>query len=425
MTKIHEAYEDIHSEDLQEIIAKPPSWLLKRGISFILLTILLILGLSFYIKYPEMVRTEMRFSTTNSPKVIINPSNGVLAKLLVKDGATVERNQDIAYLESTAAHEDVIDLLSKLKELANKTTTLTELEQVIPPGSLNLGELQGNYQSFYLSLLNYQAIHEGGIYQKRKKMLQSEVENVDEQNKRIQQTYELQKKQLELAEEEYERYKQLAEKKIISASELQQREAVLLTKRQSIPTIENSIISNRSNLLSKNREISEVENEILEEEKKFVQSLNSLISEAEEWKKRYVLSAAVKGKLVYAGFWQENQYVQLGEELFYINPNRDDFYGETFIAQHHISKIEAHQQVLIKVRSYPHQEYGYLKGRVSYISDIPIKDSVFFARVDLEPMDTNSRIRLKPGIYADAEIITADLSIFRRIWMNLTKSLNH
>ncbi|MGO1650221.1 MAG: HlyD family secretion protein, partial [Sphingobacterium sp.] len=387
MTKVHDTYEDIYSEDLQEIIAKPPSWLLKRGISFILLTVLLILGLSFYIKYPEMVLTEMRFTTTNSPKVIINPHNGVVVRILVEDGETVSRNQDIVYLESTALHEDVVDLLGKLKELQNRTITFMELEQIIPPNGLNLGELQGNYQSFYLSLLNYQAIQEGGIYQKRRKALHSEVEYVNEQNERIQETYELQKKELELVEAEYEKYKQLAEKKIISPLELQQKEAVLLSKRQAIPNMENSIISNRGNLLSKNREISELENEILEEEKKFVQSLNSLISEAEEWKKRYILSATVDGKLVYAGFWQENQYVQAGEELFYINPNRDDYYGETFIPQHHMSKIEEDQQVSIKVRSYPHQEYGYLKGRVSYISDIPIKDSVFFARVDVERAD--------------------------------------
>lgn len=425
MIKVYGTHEDIHSEDLQDIITKPPSWLLKRGITFILLTILLLLGLSFYIKYPEMVLTEMRFTTTNSPKVIVNPDNGMLVRLLVKDGETVGRNQDIAYLESTASHEDVIDLLEKLRGLQNKRVMLTELEKIIPPNSLSLGELQGDYQLFYLSFLNYRAIQEGGIYQKRKKVLQREVEYVNEQNDRIQQTYELQKKELRLAEAEYEKYVQLAEKKIISPLELQQKEVVLLSKRQAIPNVENSIISNRSNFLSKNREISEVENEMLEEEKKFVQALNSLISEAEEWKKRYVLSATVDGKLVYAGFWQENQYVKAGEELFYINPNRDDYYGETFIPQHQISKIELNQQVLVKVRSYPHQEYGYLKGKVSYISDIPIKDSVFFARVDIEREDRDSLIRLKPGIYADAEIVTTDASIFQRVCVNLTKSMNY
>lgn len=422
MTKERYIREELHSEDLQEIIAKPPSWLLQRGITFVLLTILLILGMSFFIQYPESVHTSMKFTTTNSPKVMINQSNGALTKLLVHDGDLVEKNQEIAYMESTAEHEQVIGLLNDLKELRSNAMTLNDLENIIPPTNLSLGELQGSYQAFYLSYLNYRAINQGGIFQKRKEVLRNEVAYVHEQNSRIMESYELQKRELELAEAEYEKYKLLAEKKIISPLELQQKEAILLSKRQAIPQMETNLISNRSNLLSKNREISEVENEILEEEKKFVQALNSFISEAENWKKQHVFSAPVAGKLIYGGFWQENQYIKAGEELFYINPDKDDYYGETYIPQVNISKVMVGQDVLIKVRSYPHQEYGYLRGKVSYISDIPIKDSVFFSKVALIRSDRDSLIRLKPGILADAEIITDDQSIFHRIWKNLTKS---
>lgn len=422
MSKEKYIYEDIHSEDLQEIIAKPPSWLLQRGISFVLMTVLLILGLSFFIKYPETVHTNMKFTTTNAPKVIITQGNGVLTRLLANDGDWVEKNHEIAYLESTADHEQVIGLLEDLKEIRNKAVTLKDLEDIIPPNNLRIGELQGNYQAFYLSYLNYRAINAGGIFQKRKAALMNEVVYVNEQNSRTVELYELQKKELELAEAEFEKFKQLAEKKIISPLELQQKEAVLLSKRQAIPQMESNLISNRSNLLSKNREISEVDNQVLEEEKKFVQALNSFISEAENWKKQHVLSAPVSGKLIYAGFWQENQYIPAGEELFYINPGKDDYYGETFIPQVNISKVMVNQDVLVKVRSYPHQEYGYLRGKVSYISDIPIRDTVFFAKVTLIRNEKDSLIKLKPGILADAEIITADQSIFKRIWMNLTKS---
>lgn len=424
MARKHQHYEDVHSEDLQDIIAKPPSWLLKRGISFILLSVLLLFGATFYIKYPEMVHTTMRFTTTNSPKVIINQNNGILLRLLVGDGEMVTKDQDIAYLESTADHQQVTDLLRKLKDLKSGSVSLYELENIIPPANLNLGELQASYQSFYMSYLNYRAIHAGGIYQKRRRVLDDEVNYVNEQNDRIMETFDLQKQELELAEAEFERYKQLADKKVISPLELQQKEAMLLSKRQAIPNAQSNIISNRSQLLSKNREISEVENEILEEEKKFLQAFNSLVSDAEEWKKQYVLSATVPGKLIYAGFWQESQYIKSGEELFYINPNRDDYYGETLVPQEHISKVKRGQQVLVKVRSYPYHEYGYLNGEVTYISDIPIKDSVFFARVELTRSERDSLIKLKPGMFADAEIVTADMSIFKRIWQNLTKSLN-
>lgn len=78
--------DDFHSEELQDIIAKPPSWLLQRGISFVLITILMILGISVFIKYPEMVQAPLKFNTSDAPKVMLSKVNGNLVKILVNEG---------------------------------------------------------------------------------------------------------------------------------------------------------------------------------------------------------------------------------------------------------------------------------------------------------------------------------------------------
>lgn len=415
--------EDIHSEDLQEIISKPPSWLLQRGITFIVLTIFMIFGLTFFIRYPEVVTVSMKFNTSNAPKVLTSKVNGNLVKILAKDGTTVEKNSDIAYLESVADHDQVLSLLDKMKKVRSGTLGLADLEYIVTPTELELGEVQNSYQNFYLSYLNYIAINKEGIYQKRKSFIQNEVRYINEQNQRIQEGFDLQKRELALAEAEYAKYQILADKKVISQLELQQKEALLLAKRQSIPQIENTIINNQSNRLSKDKEMSEINNQMFEEEKKFYQSLNTFISDAENWKKQYVISSTSKGILIYGDFLQENQLVKMGDVLFYVNANKDDYYGEILIPQVKSSKVKVGQDVLIKVQSYPYQEYGYLRGKINYISDIPIKDSVFFSRVILTRNEQDSVIRLKPGILADADVITEDQSIFKRIWLNLTKSL--
>ena len=415
--------EDIHSEDLQEIIAKPPSWLLQRGISFVLLTILLILGLSVFIRYPEIVQANMKLTTLDAPKIVVSRTAGHLIKLLIKEGAWVTPNMDIAYMESTADHAQVLHLLEQLKSIRAKADILLNLEHIAPPQSMDLGELQNDYQNFYLSYLNYKAIDKEGIFHKRKAILLREMANTDAQNRHIQESYELQKKELALAEEEYNKYKILAEKKIVSQMELQQKEALLLSKRQAIPQMENNLINNNSNTLSKSKELSEIDNQILEESKKFLQALNSFISSAENWKKQYVLYSPSAGKLIYGSFLQEGQLVQNGQAMFYIYSQNENFYGEMYIPPQASSKVRVGQEVLIKVQSYPYQEYGYLHGKINYISDIPLQDSVFFSKVDLMRMEQDSLIKLKPGMRADAEIITEDQSIFKRIWMNLTKSL--
>lgn len=423
MIKTNVIAEDIHSEDMQEIISKPPSWLMQRGITFILLTIFMLFGLSFFIPYPEVVVVSMKFNTSNAPKVLTSKMNGNLVKLLFKDGTIVEKNMDIAYLESVANHAQVLSLLEKMKKVRMGDLKLADLKDIIIPTELELGELQNSYQNFYLAYLSYVAINKEGIYQKRKSFIQNEVQYINEQNQRIRESFDLQKKELALAEAEYAKYKILADKKVVSQHELQQKEALLLSKRQSIPQIENTIISNQSNRLSKDKEMSEINNQIVEEEKKIYQSLNTFISEAENWKKQYVISSTSKGRLIYGDFLQENQLVKMGDELFYVNDNKDDYYGEILIPQAKSSKVKVGQEVLIKVQSYPYQEYGYLRGKIGYISDIPIKDSVFFAKVVLTRNKEDSDIKLKPGILADAEITTENQSIFKRIWNNLTKSL--
>ncbi|WP_104381328.1 HlyD family secretion protein [Sphingobacterium sp. HMA12] len=414
---------DIHSEDLQDIIAKPPSWLLRRGITFILLTVLIILGMSVFIRYPETVNSEIRFNTTDAPKVLAAKVNGSLVKLLKKDGEWVETGSPLAYLESTADHDQVIVLLDKLQQIRQKPNATYNLEALIEPKNLNLGELQGAYQNFYLSYLSYISARDHGIYQKRKSVINQEVTNVNEQYKKNNQSFELQKKQLELAEQEYEKYKLLAEKKVISPSELQQKESLLLAKRQMIPQMENSLINYEGNILSKNKELAEIENHIEEELKKFIQALNSFISEAENWKKQYIMTSPVGGKLIYGEFLQINQQVAIGQKLFYINPKSEKYYGEILLPQIASAKVKKGQKVLIKVNGYPYEEYGYLNGKVEYISDIPIRDSVFFTTVSLDTVGLNPMIQLKPGLFGDGKIITEDKSIFRRIWNNLTKNL--
>ena len=423
MLKRTQIKDDMHSEDLQEIISKPPSWLLQRGITFIILTVFMIFGLSFFIRYPEVVTVPMKFSTSNAPKVLTSRVNGNLVRILIKDGTLVKKNTDIAYVESVADHGQVLSLLDKMKKVRSGALGLADLKDIVTPTELELGEVQNSYHNFYLAYLSYVAINKEGIYQKRKSFIQNEVRYIDEQSQRIQEGFDLQKKELALAESEYANYLILAEKKVISQLELQQKEALLLTKRQSIPQIENTIISNLSSRLAKDKEMSEINNQVFEEEKKFYQSLNTFISDAENWKKQYVISSPSKGTLIYGDFLQENQLVKIGDELFYVNANKDDYYGEILIPQNKSSKVKVGQDVLIKVQSYSYQEYGYLRGKIDYISDIPIRDSVFFSKVILKRSEQDSVIKLKPGILADADVITEDQSIFRRIWLNLTKSL--
>jgi hypothetical protein len=188
------------------------------------------------------------------------------------------------------------------------------------------------------------------------------------------------------------------------------------------------MINANTALSSKQKEILELDNQVTEEKGRFLQALNSLISAAEDWKIKYVLSASQSGKLSYAGIVQENQVLSANQEVFYVNPGNEEFFGEMAIPQNNMGKIKEGQEVLVKLKSYPFEEYGMIRGRISYISEIPYKDSVFMSKVNFKiknSSDMKKPIHLKQGMIADAEIITQDATILQRLTRSLIKVINN
>jgi HlyD family secretion protein len=161
---------------------------------------------------------------------------------------------------------------------------------------------------------------------------------------------------------------------------------------------------------------------------KFGQALNSLISQAEDWKRKYVLTAPQTGRLMFAEMIQENQLLVADQQVFYINSGNETFFGEMAISQNNLGKVEAGQEVLIKLKSYPFEDYGILKGKIKYISEVPRRDSIFMSRVEFQvkkPLDLKRSIHLRQGMLADAEIVTQDATLLQRITHNLLKVLQN
>lgn len=416
--------DETHSEDLREIIGKPPSWLLKRGITTVLLIIFMIFGLSALIKYPEVLSNSMVITTSNAPKVIINKTPGNLTEIKIREGDEVEAGDALAYLESTANHDQVLQLLQTFKEIRYGPELDTKkLKKLTSPRNVHLGELQSDYQKFYQAYLTYLSVKEGGVSLKRRKILEQEIFNIQQQGVQATKAYELQTKEIELAKQEFERYKALAEQKVISPMEFQAKEALLLSKLQLLPYSENNILNIKGSYLSRSKELAELDNQIEEERMKFFQAINSFVSEIENWKQKYVLSTQSKGKVIFASNLQVNQYVLQNEVVFYVHSEDSQYFGEMHLPQRDLGKIKEGQNVLIKVRSYPFEEYGYLNGKIKRISAIPLRDSFFLSRVEIKRTPSDSLIRLRPGTLADADVVTDDQTILFRIWKNIIRGI--
>ncbi len=413
--------QEAHTEDIQDIIGMPPHALLRWGITWVLAVLLSIVALAAFIRYPDIVRTSVRINAINAPKAVVSRTSGNIVNLLVEENDAVEAGQSLAWMESTADHMQVLELLTQLYDIRDRQQAVTSAESVTvnAPTNLRLGELQNGYQAFYQSYLSYKAAIGDGIYLKRKMYIKQEIQSVQAQRTQLELQQELQKQEYALAEKEFDRYRQLAESKVISPSEFQQQQGILLAKQHPFQQTQSAMLSNEASLTAKAKELADLDNQINEEKSKFIQALNSLISQAEQWKAQYVLTAPTKGVVVFAGIIQRNQHIAANQEVLYINPESTDFFGEVIIPQYNMGKIKIGQEVLVKLNSYPFEEYGVLRGEVDQMTRVPYRDSIFLSKISLKPAVSAKPIQLATGMTGTAEIKTEDASLLRRILRNM------
>jgi multidrug efflux pump subunit AcrA (membrane-fusion protein) len=413
-------HETRHTDDMQDIITTVPSWLLRWGITLFFGILVLIIGLSAFIRYPDIIKATLKVDSPNSPKPVVAKIPGKLVKLLVNENETVIAGQPLAYLESTANHDNVLTLLNNLKHLQTQVLQNKPLNNVLlnQDDNIQFGELQSGYQTFFQEYIAYRSSVDNGFLVKKKAYLQKDLTNLTKQQQQLNEEKNIQQKDLGIATEEYEMHKKLTQQKVETTAEMRQEESKYLAKKSPLVQTEASLLSGDNNYAAKQKEILELDNQVEEEKGKFLQALNSLISNAEDWKNKYVLCASQSGKLTFAGIVQENQVLTAGQEVFYVNPGNEAFFGEMAISQNNMGKVKEGQEVLVKLRSYPFAEYGMIRGKIKYIAEIPYKDSVFISKVDFKiknSSDLKKPIHLKQGMMADAEIVTQNATILQRL----------
>ncbi|QEC80532.1 HlyD family efflux transporter periplasmic adaptor subunit [Mucilaginibacter ginsenosidivorax] len=411
---------------MQDIITAVPSWILRWGITLFFAILILLIGLAALIKYPDIIKTRLKIQSPNSPKPVVAKIPGKLVKLLVNENELVVKNEPLAFIESTGNHLQIMHLTQNLTKLQDDIATgkLINNSLFTQANSAALGELQAAYQTFYQDFITYQSAVNNGFYLKKKTYLEKDLADINRQTGQLQQSKAIQQRNFKLADDEYTMHKKLADQKVETQSELRQQEAKFLAQKSPLIQTESALVAANNSYTGKQKEILELDNQISEQKARFRQSLNSLISQAEDWENKYILRASQAGKISFPGIIQENQVLSTGQEVFYVNPGNEAFFGEMDIPQDNMGKVKEGQPVLIKLRSYPFEEYGLIKGKINYIAEVPYKDSVFVSKVDFKvgkPINNKRPIHLKQGMIAEAEIITEDATIFQRVTRSVFK----
>ncbi len=192
-----------------------------------------------------------------------------------------------------------------------------------------------------------------------------------------------------------------------------------------LPQIENQILTNKNLQIGKIRDIEELKHLISSQTLIFQQIIQTFESVINLWKNKFIISSPIKGKISFIFPIQENQFVQEGKIFGYVNPLDSRYYVQVTLPQYNFGKLLVGQRVQLRLDAYPYQEFGFIEGKLNYISNVP-SDSGFLGRIYLTNglvTNSNAHLQFKNGLTSQALIITKDTRLLSRLFYTLTKSL--
>jgi len=247
---------------------------------------------------------------------------------------------------------------------------------------------------------------------------------MERKNQSLQEEIDLLNRDLKLSKDEFDATDTLYLGKVVSKQELRNNESKVISKMLNIPQLNVARFDNQETEIQKEKELQELDHAYSQSIYIFEQAAETFRSSIYSWEKRFFLMSPAKGKVVFLTPIQINQYVKEGKVLGFVNPQERNFYAELNLQQNNFGKIDLSKEIQLRFDAYPFTEFGSVKGEFRYISSIAT-DSGFIAQVTLPNgliTDHGREIQFKPGLTAEAIIVTKDLRLLQKFYQTILKT---
>ncbi len=421
---------ELRSEEVQEILTQVPHWMIRWGSVLFLLLIMILLAISWLIKYPEIVTARAVLTTEIPPQKEYAKVTGKLDTIFVENHQEVSKNMPLALIENTTNYSDVIKLKGIIDTLKiNKKLFYFPLEKL---PMLFLGEIERDFSEFENNYTQYLLNKQSKSFENNDLTNKYTLSQLKLRLATLQNQKKNNKEELFLKRKDLNRSKALFEKGIFSERDFENRKLeVLLAERNYKNTIV-SILQTKENISNSNnkKEQNSIDNTRVEINllKSTIQSYNQLKKSIKDWELRYLFKSNINGRVSFMKIWNKNQTINIGDFVFTIIPKEHSSYVVKLQAPlRNSGKIKIGQKVNIRLSGYPDNEFGLLKGSVKEISLIPNNDGFYLIDVSLPNNLTTSfgnTIDFKQEMQGSAEIITEDLRLIERVFYQFRKIFN-
>ena len=417
---------DLRSNDVQEVLNRPPKWILRNGIVLVFIILTGILVGSCFFKYPDVLSAPIVITTENLPFDIVAKSSRRIDTIMVKNKQQVFQNQLLGVLENSAKTSDVLFLDSVLNcvNLSVENSGI-EVFSVIDK-YLKLGELQPIYANLIKSVESLSFFIKTDYYSKkiRTLTLQKNVQQrIVKQNMRLQQ---ISLKQLNAAYNQFKIDSALYKKDALSSFEYENSKKTYLQVVQNYEYSQSNIESQKIALLQSEQQILDLEQQkneqFLQLKTDIYNNLENLKSQIVVFKQTYYLISQIDGIVAFTNYSQKNQNVLAGETIMTIVPKENKkIVGKIYLSPKGAGKVKVGQRINVKLDDFPYNEYGILHTEVKSISLVPTKrdnTNQYVIQVEFpSKLQTTygKTIDFRQQMVGHADIITEDTRLIERL----------
>lgn len=415
------------SEEFQDILGNMPQWILLRGTFLILISIILIIIGSVAFKYPDTINTTMTLTGSTPVSELISKSSGKIQELYVLDKQDVKVGQYLAVLANSANTNNVRQLKQYLKHFDIKST------KQLPPDNLNLGDMQTTYSNFYTTLCEYNKFDNFQYYEKKKCLIKYQINEYIKYDQNIKRKESIINEQFKLFNNQYMRDSLLNKRNLISDEALEITNNQYLQSKLSKEDMRTSINDVQIKINQLHENLLDIENLYQERKTTLETKLSTyvlqLLAEIQSWELTNVFLSPIEGKVTFTDYWTENQNVKMGGCVFCVVPQKNDsIIGKAKMSLLRSGKVKTGQNVNIRLLGFPVAEFGVIKGIVTNISMVPVKNAegnyYYVVEIGLPQgllTTYNKQIPYLPEMQAQADIITEDFSLLERLLMPIRK----
>ena len=425
---------EIRSPELQEVMSEIPGRFLRWGLFLFFAIILAILGVTWFINYPDIVTAPVTITTYNSPAPLVAKSGGKIERLLVDNGEDVTTDQSVAIIENTAVYEDLLTLVAFLDTLDNNNPDWrNKVAKYFPPENLSIGEIQTSYSRFVTYFFQFREYLKQSYILSKLKLLKQQIRNQQEYTAELLTQERLSEEDLKLVFRSYERDSVLYYSSLhsITLSEYERSKQVLIQKKSAHSSLKASIKNNESSALKMKESRLDLLVQLDKELHQYIFDLDDsykmLTLAIDQWKEKYLVKSPVKGRITFTSYWNINQVIKAGEILATVIPDDPSrIIVRANVPVSGLGKVKTGQEVNIKLSGFPYMEYGVLKGKISILSLVPAGD-YYIAEIDLiDGLKSTYGINLGfiNEMTGTADIITEDSRLIFRLIKPLRSILN-